>query len=67
MNNEKLSPKMAAAMRAAQMDDDGELRVGWTGFIPYTTLVALRRRDLTNDKDQFTAEGRRWFNTNVKR
>jgi hypothetical protein len=61
----QLSPKMAAAMRAAEMDNDGELHVGWKGYVPVSTVSALRSRGLINDRDQFTAEGRRWFNANV--
>ncbi|AUI56811.1 hypothetical protein [Amycolatopsis sp. BJA-103] len=64
----KLSPKMAAVMRAAQMDDDGELNVAWGVKWPgHGTLNSLKRRGLINDKHQLTANGRRWFNSNVKR
>lgn len=73
MTDAKLSPRMDAAMRNAQVDDDGELHVGWPlagqrgTWYGYNTLDALQSRGLINDQHQFTAAGRDWFNRNVRR
>jgi hypothetical protein len=60
-----LSPTMVKALSRAQMDDDGELRVGWGGFVPNRTCDALRRRGLVNSLYQLTDQGKEWFNANV--
>jgi hypothetical protein len=64
--NVPLSPKMSAAISDAQVDHDGELHVGWIGYVPDGTVSALRRRGLVNHLGQLTEAGKQWFNANVK-
>lgn len=62
--NDKLSPRMEAAMRGATLNHDWELHVGWKGAVSSKTLAALRSRGLIDESHILTEAGEAWLSAN---